>query len=84
MINHKQYIDMTRIQFSFLLMLTTLTAWASKEALPAARLQQGKATLIVRLTHGYPAQSLSLHVSGFTPLGQREPFDEYYPFPTDG
>lgn len=84
MINHKQYIDMTRTLVSFLLMLTTLATCAGKETLPAARLQQGKATLIVRLTHGYPAQSLSLHVSGFTPLGQREPFDEYYPFPTDG
>lgn len=58
--------------------------YAKDEALPAAKINKGVATIKVKMLGYKPAMKLEFDVVGFTPLGSRERYDKSFPFANDG
>jgi thiol-disulfide isomerase/thioredoxin len=54
------------------------------ETLPAAKINQGVATIKVKMLGYKRGMNLDFYVGGFTPLGVRERFDKWFPFADDG
>ena len=58
--------------------------YAKDETLPAAKINQGVATIKVKMLGYKRGMNLDFYVGGFTPLGVRERFDKWFPFADDG
>lgn len=58
--------------------------YAKDENLPAAKINQGVATIKVKMLGYKRGMNLQFYVGGFQPLGVRERFDKFFPFADDG
>lgn len=58
--------------------------YAKDETLPAAKINQGVATIKVKMLGYKRGMKLEFYVGGFTPLGSRERVDKFFPFADDG
>ncbi len=58
--------------------------YAQDETLPAAKINQGVATIKVKMLGYKRGMNLNFYVGGFQPLGVRERFDKWFPFADDG
>ena len=58
--------------------------YAQDETLPAAKINQGVATIKVKMLGYKRGMNLQFYVGGFQPLGERERFDKWFTFADDG
>ena len=58
--------------------------YVKDEALPAAKINKGVATINVTMLGYKPGMGLELYVGGFTPLASKERFQKFFPFADDG
>lgn len=58
--------------------------YAKDETLPDAKIKKGVATIKVKMLDYKPGMNMKFYVGGFTPLGNRDRWDKFFPFSDDG